>query len=58
MTVPELREKLKEKLTKLEKEVVRFNDLHRKAKYLKKQMVVTRQEIDAYEKQIESANKN
>lgn len=58
MTVPELREKLKEKLMKLEKEVVRFNDLHRKAKYLKKQMVVTRQEIEAYEKQIEGANKD
>lgn len=57
MTIDELRQQLADKRLQLDREVKKFNDLHRQAKYLKNKMIVTRRELDAIEKQIEIAKR-
>lgn len=47
-----MKEQLKAEITKLEKMLIRFNDLHRKAKYLKKDMVKQRELIEDLERKL------
>lgn len=53
----ELRETLSAKYKELDQKTVKFNSLHREAKYLKKELVVIRREIAELEAKI-SRNAN
>jgi len=52
MTLPDLRSELAKREARLLADITLFNDLHRRAKHLKKKMVEDRKEIDRLEGEI------